>query len=496
MLRRFGRDVMAYLPSKLLPALTGFLSAPILTHLFSPAEYGSYALAVGLADLLFAAALSGIASVPVRFLPDFEVRNETSSFASSLLSLAFLLVLGVAMLAVGASFLFGSALSQLSQQLMLLSVLVFCVQAFFMLFQQMLRAQARTVPYTITELWGNYGSLGLGLLLVVVWKMGVPGMLWGMVACYALSFPWLLRWTLGKAKLSLGNYRPQAAREIWSYAWPLAMGNMAMWALRLSDRYVIGAYRTADDVGLYSVAYNLSGKSIDMLVALFLMTMGPIIMSTWAREGHDRTAKSLNWMTRAYLLTTIPAVVGLTVLAKPFVSLLTSPEYLEGYKIVGFVSLASMLYGFAQLFGVGILLRKQTGRIAINQVIAGGLNFVLNLFLVPRFGFVAAGVTTLLGYACLLALQAFSARGLLRWRFPFSSLLRSSLSAGVMALGILGLQRALPPEAADGNVIFLLLSVVMGIALYAITLWLSGEIMSQEKTVLMGVMRRSSENKP
>ena len=74
MLRRFVRDILTYLPSKLLPAITGMITVPILTRLFLPEDYGNYALAAGLPALLFALAGSGYRASVTRFYPAYKTR--------------------------------------------------------------------------------------------------------------------------------------------------------------------------------------------------------------------------------------------------------------------------------------------------------------------------------------------------------------------------------------------------------------------------------------
>ena len=94
MLKTFVRHMVAYLPSKLLPALTGFITAPILTRLLLPAEYGNWALAAGVYELLFALSCSGLASVPVRFFPAYRAKSELGVFFVTLsISLVMLIAI-------------------------------------------------------------------------------------------------------------------------------------------------------------------------------------------------------------------------------------------------------------------------------------------------------------------------------------------------------------------------------------------------------------------
>jgi O-antigen/teichoic acid export membrane protein len=54
-LRKFVKDMAIYAPSQFLPALTAFITTPILTRLFLPAEYGYWALALSVSSFLLLA---------------------------------------------------------------------------------------------------------------------------------------------------------------------------------------------------------------------------------------------------------------------------------------------------------------------------------------------------------------------------------------------------------------------------------------------------------
>ena len=106
--------------------------------------------------------------------------------------------------------------------------------------------------------------------------------------------PLLVR-LVARGSSSPSDIKRDDAVQVWHYARPLALGNMAMWGLRLSDRYIIGLFRPMTEVGLYSVAYTISDKSIDLLVALFLLTRGPMLMNIWEAQGRRRQSASRRW---------------------------------------------------------------------------------------------------------------------------------------------------------------------------------------------------------
>ena len=491
MLRAFVRDMATYLPSKLLPALTVFISAPILTRLFLPAEYGNYALALGVPSFLFALAGSGFGSGAVRFFPAYKVKSEEGVFFATLSVSIGVIIAAVSAISFSVLFLLRTHLPSALYPLLFVSILIFVFQAVFIVFMEVVRAQGRSGRYTAFQLLTRYGSLGLGLLLVVVFGLRVEGLLWGTLLALALVIPFLLFLTTRRVSIRPQDFHRPDALQMWRYAWPLALGNIAMWSLILSDRYIISFFRPASEVGLYSVAYGISGKSIDMLVALFLLSMGPMVIGTWENRGRKATERTMGMITRLFLILCLPAAAGLSLLAVPFVALLTAEPYHDGYRIIGYVAFSSFAWGLSQIFSMGILIKKKTRRIAVNQILAALVNLALNLVLVPRYGFVAAGITTLIGYALLFALQASASRHYLTWLFPFRTLRNAVIATISMGLAITSVSAVYADIAKGGaEAWYLFLSIVVAVPVYFASLLLLGEANEEERAIARNLWYR------
>jgi O-antigen/teichoic acid export membrane protein len=482
MLKSFAKDIVTYMPSKLLPALTGFITAPIVTRLFLPEEYARYALAKGVSDFFFAMAASGIASVPIRFLPAYDSKSERSVFMTTLGVTVAAVVAGVALLAGVALFLLWDVLPQDLAPLLAISLGVFAGQAVYLVLMHIVQAEMRSGVYTLFELLDRYGSLGLGLLLVIGFGLTIEGLLWGELLAFALLVPALAVVALRGAKPRPEDWRPRDAGRMWQYAWPLAIGNTAMWGLRLSDRYVISFFRSDTEVGLYSMAYHLSARSIDLLVTLFMLTMAPMVIHAWEREGRETTEKTITMITRLYLMLCLPAAVGLTVIARPFMRLLTTSAYEDGARIVGFISFSSLAWGLAQIAGRGMLIERKTGQVALNQGVAAAVNLVLNFLLVPRYGFVMAGISNLVGFTLLIGLQAYASRSYLTWNFPVKTLWRVLLAAALMGLSVMIFYNLGTLGGSESpGIMWLFLSIGVGAVVYFVFLLLLQEIREEER---------------
>jgi O-antigen/teichoic acid export membrane protein len=490
--KRFVRDLAIYAPSLLLPALTAFITTPILTRLLAPAEYGYWAQASSVAGFLTALAATALGSAALRFYPAYEAKANLSTFFATFAGLVTLVITLAAGVSVLLAFLLKDVLPSWLLSLLPLVLLIFVAQSVFNVCICVLRAQRRSGAFTVFQLLAGYGGLGTGLLLVAFGGFRVEGLLGGTLLALLAVLPFLLVVaTRGVGIHPRRDFRLTAAFELWRYAWPLALGDVALWGLQVSDLFIIGSFWPARDVGLYSVSYNISAKSIDLLVKLFLLSLSPVVFRTWEMQGREATERALTMVTRVYLIVCLPAAIGMTILAFPFVALLTAQEYHAGSRIVGFVVFSSLAWGLINIANMGLTIKRQALRLGINTIIAATIHIGLQLIFVPRFGYVAAAVSTLLGYGVLLYLQAASSRPHLTWSFPFTTLrnvLVASIAMGLAAWGIYGLSGA----ATKASPSYLALSIAVAVPTYCACLWLLGEVDEAEKKTVGAMWARVS----
>jgi len=150
-----------------------------------------------------------------------------------------------------------------------------------------------------------------------------------------------------------------------------------------------------------------------------------------------------------------------------------------------------LLLGIQQRYQSGLLFHQKTGLITLATVAAGLLNVVLNIFLIPRYGYFAAAITTLASYAVLLLLMMWFSRRLFVWKFPYRSLLNVSIASAVMGtiVHLLAQSSVLTPAST------LAICVCAGAAVYFLLLLVLGEFSLQEfQAILAGHARGGGDH--
>ena len=192
MKKRFVKDLVLYAPSQFLPALTAFITTPILTRLLAPTEYGYWARALSVSGFLVALAISGMGSAALRFYPAYEARATLNVFFATIaVSVGTVVTIGAGLCFL-VLFLSKEILPSWLVHLLPPVVLIFVAQSIYTSFLAVIRAQKRSGLYTSFQLAMNYGSLGVGLLLVTALGLGVQGLLWGNFLALVATLPVLL----------------------------------------------------------------------------------------------------------------------------------------------------------------------------------------------------------------------------------------------------------------------------------------------------------------
>ena len=485
MIKGFIRDMAKYLPGQIVPGIVGLVSIPVVTRLFTPPEWGNYVLVMATVSVL-----SGIVAwVPIsiiRFYPVYERDRRLGEFYRNMMKLATISILVVSLVASVALTVLKVHISARLYSLMWIGILVFMLTSGLETLVNFIRVKRQVGWYSGFRIWRSIAAIAFGILLVRVFRIGVNGFLLGSVLGLAVVFP--LFWKKAIEGVSLSSKRLSFAFmwEMAKYSFPYVAVNLSGWTLSLSDRYILEFLRGAHEVGIYSISYQIGQNSIMLIAYLFTLAFHPLSIMIWEKQGERASQEFITKATRYFLLLCIPAVIGISMLGKPVLSLLSTPDYYEGAKIIPLVALGNFLRGLNGRFEAGLAFSKKTHFLMYGLAISSLFNLGLNLLFVPRYGYFAAAATTLTSYAFLLLLTIVFSRRCFVWEFPFRSLARAACAAAIMGMVVYHIGNSL----ASSTSLSLILSVVVGVVVYLLVLFLLREFEPSEIQALLDLKTR------
>lgn len=465
-------DYLLYFPSLAITALFGLVSVAVLSKIFQPAAYGHYSLALSTMLLLSMVTGLWLRSSVMRLLPQYAASQQLPEFFGTLIA-AGLLVTGIVLGGYAVALpLFRQGMDDSLYRLLWLVPLGVPVLTLFTVIQEMHRINGRSAWYSGLVLVRVLGSFAIGLFLVIQLGLGPAGMILGMVG--VLLAVVILHLLPAGASLVTQVRRLRWSTPIFqgmmAYTLPIVGLNLASTVLAISDRYLIEAYLSSYQLGIYAVSYSIAEGGMRLIANTFLVASEPVIFNSWVKNGPETTFALIERLFRYYFLLALPALVGLGLLREEVVTLFSTAEYAVGSSVVIFVGLALFFHGYSRIVGTVFDATKRTMIPFVTFVVAGLFNVGLNLVFLPRFGYQAAAWTTCASYALLLLLNMVAVRRIVNLRMFGPYLGKIALASAGMGAYLWWARTLLPATAlgvilamASAAGIYLLLALALGV---------------------------------
>ena len=226
----------------------------------------------------------------------------------------------------------------------------------------------------------------------------------------------------------------KSLKEELKFAIPTVPNSVSSWVVDSSDKLVIGVFLGSAAVGCYSPGYAL-GNLLIMFLTPFAVLL-PAVLPEYYEKGDMATVNTfLTYSMKYYLLITIPACVGISLLSKPLLYMLTTTIIADnGFMITPVVALGAVFMGIYGIVNNIIILEKRTTILAHIWIAVAILNVVLNILAVPYIGIYGAGLTTLLCYFFAFAVTLIYSKKYASLPFDYKSIVKIIVSSVIMGI--------------------------------------------------------------
>lgn len=390
----FARHTIIYGAGIVISRLVSFVMLPVYTRYLTPADYGVMALLDMTLDIVAIVAGAKIAGGVFRFYykaSDDEARRRVVSTAMLLLGGSFaLLALVTGLLAEPVARLaFGTAEHA---TLVRVGAASLGLQGFLIVPLALVQLQQRSVAYTAITTGKLFLQLGLSLLFLVHFEMGVLGILTSTLAANAVVATGLVIYSIRQVGL---KFSLPLATALVAFGLPLVGTQVATFTSTFADRYFINAFVDSAAVGLYSLGYQFGFLLVAVGYSPFAMYWEPERFR--AAEQPDRDARFQRALLFASLLLATVAV-GIGIWVEDVLRIMATPAYRPAAHIVPLLIVAYSLQGWSAFMEAGILIRERTGLIAAANWTAALSSLAANTLLVPRFGMMGAASATVIAF--------------------------------------------------------------------------------------------------
>lgn len=375
-----------------------FLLLPVYTAVLSPSAYGRLGLLITVqagAVLLLQAGME--ASVTRQYFALDGNPNAQRRFIQS----AWRFLLTAAPLAAAAAIAFVVLLAEPSAvfrptegALTLIAAASFVVATVVPL--TVLRAQQRLRAYLVMTAVIGASSTLLTIALVVGGDLGVVGWFLAATLSNLLVFVTALRvipW--GR----LDRFDRDGVRTALVLGLSLVPHALSLWALSLANRIVLAGLVSPAELGVFTLAANLA---IPAMVVIQSMNQG--FLPSYARAQHDEHYGAVREVASLQAQLVLAVGVAVAVGTPPIIGLLDD-VYGPAVQIVPWLVLGVVFWGLYQLpMNVISMVFGRTQFVWLIGLGSAAIGIATLLYLVPRYGFSAAGPASAAGYLALLLL--------------------------------------------------------------------------------------------
>ena len=308
-----------------------------------------------------------------------------------------------------------------------------------------------------TTLAGSLVGIGAAFLGFGVWSLVYQ-------ALARTSIMSILLWVFNNWRPGL-TFHLHEVLSIRKFSLNLAGYNTFNYFVRNADYFLIGRYLGAQDLGFYTLAYQIMLYPLRNISTVIGRVMFPLFSQI--QENHPRFRNAYLLITGAIALVTFPMMFGLWALAKPFVMAVFGPQWQPVILLLVILVPVGMFQSIITTVGA-IYQAKGRTDILFRWGIGSGLLAILAFVIGLQWGIVGVASAYAI-FSMVLAYPAFA----IPFRFielpmgDFIEAIWRPLACSTMMLGILLAGKSLAPTNLS-NTVLLSFMVPAGVLVYGI----------------------------
>lgn len=372
---------------------------PIFTFYFSPKDIGSLVLVTSLLTFSQPLLTLGIpGAISVAYFKD-DKSNYHSYFVSSIV---FPFFIGILLLLISI-FLRGMIFDYFQINplwVSLVPVVGFCLflNSLLLTTYQMENLPGKYVAYSLASTLTNIFT---SLLLVITFKFGFEGRLYGMYFAAFLSSILAIYILSSRGLLSMNKIKLEYVKDSLRFGLPLIPHMFGGMIIMMSDRFFIEHYLGKETLGIYNIGYVI-GSVISVFCAAFANAIIPFSYDLFAKNTVDAKLKVVKvyWMFIGLLILILCGIL----LCSPLVfRWFVNDRFADGNQYVMWISLGYFFQGIYLLFANIIFYLKKTKILFYWSFLNVAINLSLNYIMVPKYGAMGAAYTFCLSYFIFLS---------------------------------------------------------------------------------------------
>lgn len=364
------------------------LTTPVFTRLLATSEYGSYSVFnswLNIVSIFVSLNLSyGVFSQGI-----IKFEEDRAKFISSLQGLSTLMVILWTIIYLMFRNFWNHLFSLTTIQMlaMLLMIWTSAVFNFWSTEQRVSYKYRRLVTITLIV---SVLKPAVGIVFVMNAEDKVTARILSIALIELIAYVGLYYGQMTRGKQFFSN-------KYWIYAvnynLPLVPHYLSQTVLNSSDRIMINNIIGSKEAGIYSLAYSVS-----LIMTLFNTALMQTISPWLYQKIKNHKVADIKKVAYSTLIIVASVNLFLILMAPEIVAIFAPSSYFQAIWVIPPVAMSTYFMYEYDLFAKFAFYYEKTKMIMCASVVGALLNIVLNMVCIEKFGFIAAGYTTLVCY--------------------------------------------------------------------------------------------------
>ena len=189
--------------------------------------------------------------------------------------------------------------------------------------------------------------------------------------------------------------------EMLKYSIPMIPNSVMWWVLSTLNRPLLEHYSGIDSVGILAVA-NKFPMLLTMVYGVFTYSWQISVLEEFKSEGYKMF---YNRIFRILLVVLSFFLLGITLLSRPLIEMMTTSGYYEAWLYVPLLSLSVVFSNLAGFVGTNFLATKESKYYFSTSVWGGIACILMNFLFIPLLGIWGAVISILVSNVLILLLR-------------------------------------------------------------------------------------------
>ncbi len=424
-----------YLAAEAVPILLAIISISVYTRYLSTEEYALYSLVMTVVWLASALLVDWLRMSLVRF---WNMKKYTKQLLIGSISSIVNLIMLVSLAIFSITLYIVNQYYTIPNEIMIAGFVLFFMQSLFNLNMKIKNSLLKAKEYAMINSFRAIISISIGIVLVVL-GFGPISIILALLLAYAILILFTSK-DIWKYYTEMTLDR-KLMKSLFIYGLPVAMATTLQVFSSTVDRFLIVQLESLSAAGIYSVAGNLIGSSLSMLLSSLSVAAYPIVLKALEEGNKALLEEKLKQYASVFMGFALASVAGLIMVAPNLLSLLVGKEFLQGsLEVFPWLAISELFFATqAFYFAMAFQIKKNTVQLMWIMLVITIVNVVLNIILIPIYGILGAAIATMLSSLVGLVLTYYVGKKFYALPIPKMEILKIMIASLVMILAISGL---------------------------------------------------------